>query len=308
MTAPLVAVIIPTYNGLPYLKEAVESIRAQTVDNWELIVVDDGSTDATVAWLESLRDDRITIVQSEHTGNRSLIRNAGAARSSARWIAFNDSDDRWKPTKLERQLAYHSSHPTLRWSYTHCDTIDGQGNSSVDPLRQAWIPYSGDILEEILDRRALIALPSVIVERALFTEVGGFNEEQKWAEDWDLWIRLAEQCECGLLDERLIDVRAHHSTSYGRYEVQLGLVQAYLAFAKRTRDVRLRNIAHKRAAYYSIDAADRLGMRRNWSAACVSLVTAWKLRPLRPFTYRAIARFAVRRARAAILSSTSPAA
>src|ERR1700742_4409771 len=106
---PAVSIILPTYNRLRFLPEAVQSVLGQTTADWELIVVDDGSTDESVTWLESLRDPRISILRTRHTGNRSALRNLGVARTSGPWIAFIDSDDRWHPEKLRRQLAVHAA-------------------------------------------------------------------------------------------------------------------------------------------------------------------------------------------------------
>src|ERR1051325_6471809 len=101
---PVVSIVIPTYNRLDYLVEAIESVRSQTVGDWELVVVDDGSTDGSVARIEAMGDPRIIVVTRAHTGNRAALRNAGVARSRADWIAFLDSDDLWAPDKLATQL------------------------------------------------------------------------------------------------------------------------------------------------------------------------------------------------------------
>src|SRR4249920_2199336 len=112
---PAVSIILPTYNRLTYLQEAVQSVLDQTAGDWELIVVDDGSTDESVAWLESLGEPRVSVVREQHTGNRSALRNVGVERARAEWIAFLDSDDRWHPEKLQRQLALQRANPRYRW-------------------------------------------------------------------------------------------------------------------------------------------------------------------------------------------------
>jgi glycosyltransferase involved in cell wall biosynthesis len=303
--APAVSIILPTFDRLAYLKEAVGSVLAQTVTNWELIVVDDGSTDASVAWLESIGDERITVLKRAHTGNRSFLRNAALSCARARWIAFIDSDDRWKAWKLERQLAYHAANPSFRWSYTARTMIDASGQPLSDALFERWKPHSGPILEQVLALEANIALPSVMVERTLLREAGAFNEAWLAAQDFELWLRLAERCECGVVDEPLVEIRKHRGVSYQQPEVSLGLSAMYTSFAARTRDPALRALSLTRAAYHAVNAADRLAMLRRWNDAATALRLALRLRPLAPFAYRAVARVFAYRFRAAIGSSTA---
>src|SRR5262245_1051561 len=94
---PLISVVLPTYDRESYLREAVNSVVAQTYDDWEMVIVDDGSTDGTRAYLETLTDPRIRVVLREHCGNPALLRNLGVRISRAAYIAFLDSDDTWMP-------------------------------------------------------------------------------------------------------------------------------------------------------------------------------------------------------------------
>ncbi|MEP6491285.1 MAG: glycosyltransferase [bacterium] len=295
-----VSIILPTYNRLGYLKEAVESVRAQTCASWELIVVDDGSDDDSIAWLDSLGDPRITCVAQAHTGHKSLLRNAGLACARADWIAFIDSDDRWTPTKLERQLAYHAANQSVRWSYTGRVFIDADGERLPDNRFRPWEAHSGWILKEIIALEANIALPSVMVARAVLRDVGGFNEAWRSTEDYELWLRLAERCECGIVDEPLLEVRKHRRASFQRPDVSLGFAKMFETFARRTPDRSLRATARTRAAYHAVDATNRLAILRRWAEARSALVVALRLRPLSPFTYRTAARLAWRRMRAAM--------
>src|SRR6185436_16669245 len=99
--APRVSVILPTFNRLEWLPASVGSICEQTFTDWELVLVDDGSTDGTDAWARALRDARVKFIYQPHTGCIAAARNRGLSESSGAWIAFLDSDDRWWPTKLE---------------------------------------------------------------------------------------------------------------------------------------------------------------------------------------------------------------
>src|SRR2546421_610268 len=102
-----VSVILPTYDRLPLLREAVESVRAQTWADWELVVIDDGSTDGTAEYLTELAsvDPRVRVLRRPHRGNPARLRNEAVAASTGEYVAFQDSDDVWEPEKLARQLA-----------------------------------------------------------------------------------------------------------------------------------------------------------------------------------------------------------
>ncbi len=206
---PRVSIVLPTYNRLAYLQEAVASVLAQTFTDWELFIVDDGSTDETCAWVRSLGDARVTLIALEHTGNKSLVRNRGIAIARGEFVAFLDSDDLWAPAKLEKQLGFHASRPQFRWSYTLFNFIDKRGDPIPASRFGALTVCEGWILERIVTTEAKVALPSVMAQRTLLQEAGGFDEACMSAEDLELWLRLAERCECGAMEERLLDVRKH---------------------------------------------------------------------------------------------------
>jgi GT2 family glycosyltransferase len=289
VSEPAVSIILPTYNGLPYLREAIESVRTQTFANWELIVIDDGSTDDSVRWLESLRDARLRILASEHIAHRARLRNRGIAAARAQWVAFNDSDDRWKPNKLERQLDYHAARPELQWSYTGRAVVDADGKPFHHPQHKPWRPHSGRIVLPLLAFEAQIALPSVLVRRSLLDRVGGFSD-QCWGEDYELWIRLAQAAECGLVDEPLVEIRAHPSTSAGRPEV----IQAYLHIhervARTAHDPVERRVARQQQANDAVRLGRNLIGRRQFASAFAALIGALRVRPLHPAAWSSLMR------------------
>jgi glycosyltransferase involved in cell wall biosynthesis len=293
--APAVSIILPTYDRLTYLREAVASVVAQTVNDWELIVVDDGSADETVPWLESLDDARISVVREAHTGHKARLRNLGVARARAGRIAFLDSDDRWSAEKLERQMAYHDANPRYRWSYTGRRFIDAAGETIPTTQFTPWVAHSGWILEQVITHQANIALPTVMVERTFLQDAGGFNENFRAAEDYELWVRLAERAECGLIEEPLLDIRKHRTETFQRPDVSLGFVQIYRDFVARTSDPTLRKEAIVRQAQNAVDAANRLGIQQRWRDAGAAIALAARVRPFSPFVYRAVARLLKRR-------------
>lgn len=206
---PLVSIVLPTYNRVAYLREAVASVQAQTYDHWELVVVDDGSTDGTHAFLESLGDARVRAVRRAHDGNVALLRNVGARESRGAYFALLDSDDTWLPEKLALQLEDLHARPECRWSYTGFTHVDEHGNGSPWLNRRPWSAYGGQILDVVVAVQALIATSTVIVERGLFQSVGGFDESLLRCEDYGLWIRLAEESPASVVAMPLMNRRQH---------------------------------------------------------------------------------------------------
>ena len=159
--APTVSVLIPTYDRLPLLKQAVASVQTQTFQDWELIVVDDGSTDGTAAWLRALNDPRVVVVSLEHSGDIAALRNRGIQEATGTYVAFLDSDDLWMPDKLRLQLETLEGKTDARWGYTAMRRMDREGKEIRDSRIQPWRPYSGWILEELLTFRAIVAFSSL---------------------------------------------------------------------------------------------------------------------------------------------------
>jgi glycosyltransferase involved in cell wall biosynthesis len=202
-----VSVIVPTYNRHAMVGEAVASVLTQRDADFELIVVDDGSTDESGATLADLagRNKNVTIARTERQGP-AAARNHAVAMARAPLIAFLDSDDLWAPGKLRRQLAFMCEHPACAISQTSEIWIrDGR---RVNPgLRHR--KRAGDIFLDSL-RTCLISPSAVILRAELFRARGGFDEDLAAAEDYDLWLRILVDHEVGLLDEPLVTRRAGH--------------------------------------------------------------------------------------------------
>jgi glycosyltransferase involved in cell wall biosynthesis len=208
---PLVTVVVPTWNRLPLLQEAIASVMAQTYSRWELIVVDDGSTDGTPEQISALGDERIRAVACPHTGNIGRLRNIGAAAGSGELIAFLDSDDVWLPRKLELQIeALTDSH--ARWCYTRFEMMDSCGKPV--PMRAGQFrPISGSIVRDLLTSEASVSISTVLVKRDLFETVGQFSDDPRLIlrEDLEFHLRLAAKAEVAAVPELLARVREHPS-------------------------------------------------------------------------------------------------
>jgi glycosyltransferase involved in cell wall biosynthesis len=201
---PEVSVVIPTYNRCAMLLEAIDSVLAQSAAAFELIVVDDGSTDGTQDHLERL-GKTIRIERIEHRGP-AAARNRGVALARAPLIAFLDSDDLWAPTKLERQLAFMRTNPGCAISQTNEIWIRNgrRVNPGVRHRKRA-----GDIFIDSL-RTCLISMSATMMRTSLFRALGGFDEIMMAAEDYDLWLRILIDHQAGLLDEPLVTRRGGH--------------------------------------------------------------------------------------------------
>src|SRR5215831_12788019 len=195
-----VSVIIPTFNRRPMVVEAIQSVLAQREVRFELIVVDDGSTDGTPAAVEETLENATVPVRLIWTERR------GVEAAAAGLIGFLDSDDLWKPEKLSRQLAHLRDHPEYR--ICQCNELWIRNGRRVNPgLRH--LKHAGDIFVESL-RTCLISPSAVIMRTDLFRDLGGFDETMTAAEDYDLWLRILLRHEAGLLEETLVTRRAGH--------------------------------------------------------------------------------------------------
>jgi glycosyltransferase involved in cell wall biosynthesis len=203
---PLVSVIIPTYNRAALVAEAVASVLAQTWRDFEVLVVDDGSTDHTAAALAPFAG-QVTVRRRPGRGGVSAARNQGIAAARGQWLAFLDSDDLWLPEKLSRQWAFLQAHPGLLLCQTE-ETWVRRGVRVNQPRSHR--KMGGHIFLQSLER-CLVSPSAVVLHRRLLEEHGSFDENLPAAEDYDLWLRLSWRYEVGLVPEPLIIKRGGHA-------------------------------------------------------------------------------------------------
>ena len=203
--SPTVSVIIPTYNRWPMVGEAIESVLAQSYRSWELIVVDDGSTDDTSERL-ALYGSKIKYISRQRSGV-AAARNHGIASATGQYVAFLDSDDLWMPRKLEVQTAFMEQHPNVQICQT--EEIWIRRGVRVNPKAKHAKP-SGDIFRSSLDL-CLVSPSAVMMSTSLFTESGGFDESFPVCEDYDLWLRISVHCSVPLIPVPLVVKRGGHS-------------------------------------------------------------------------------------------------
>lgn len=198
------SVIIPTYNRGHTLARAIESVLAQTVRDYEIIVVDDGSTDDTA---ELLEEYRVKILRFEQNGGVAKARNRGVSAANGEWIAFLDSDDWWEPNKLQLQMEYCKQNQECEILQT--DEIWIRHGKRVNPP-QTHLKKEGYIFQESIER-CMITPSSVIMKRSLWDRTGGFDESFPACEDYDLWLRVTCRNIVGLVGKHLLTRFAGHS-------------------------------------------------------------------------------------------------
>lgn len=201
-SAPLVSVVIPSHNRPEMLADAIASVLAQTITDLEVVVVDDGSQ-PPVQLPPELAARGVRIVRHEQAQGVCAARNRGIEEARGRWVALLDDDDRWRPAKLARQL--EALQPPARWSYTGCDVVNIDGEVER-PFRREDLERADD---DIISGNRIGTPSSVLAERALLLEAGGFSTHLSVLADWDMWIRLARLAPAAPVLEPLVEYVVH---------------------------------------------------------------------------------------------------
>jgi glycosyltransferase involved in cell wall biosynthesis len=199
---------MPAYDAAAFVGEAIESVLAQTFTDWELVIVDDGSTDNTREVVAVHDDPRVRLLTIEHSGLPAVARNRGLAASESRYVGFLDADDLWRPHKLARQLAVFDSRPEVGLVHTGFERLrDGLLEPYVPPPQ---LRASGPEFERLAVGH-YIANSSVLLRRELLTRHGFFDEDPRLGgtEDFELWMRLAPHSTFAYVDEPLAVYRLH---------------------------------------------------------------------------------------------------
>lgn len=200
-----ISVIIPTYNRISFLGFAIDSVLQQTYSDFELIIVDDGSTDCTQESIEKRYSNQLHYIFQKHQGV-SIARNLGVSKSSKPWIAFLDSDDIWHPQKLEQQVEFLQNNTALNICQT--DEIWIRKGKRVNP-HQKHQKLEGDLYIPSLSL-CMISPSSVLLKKSLFVTYGKFDPHLPACEDYDLWLRITSQERVGLVQKKLLTKTGGH--------------------------------------------------------------------------------------------------
>jgi glycosyltransferase involved in cell wall biosynthesis len=206
-----VSVIIPTYNRLSMLKEAVNSVLAQDFEDFELIVLDDGSTDGTADEMKKY-GGRVRLLHHPENRGVSAARNRGILHAKGKYITFLDSDDLWVKGKLKIQVAFLDDNPHYPICYT--DEIWVRKGKRVNPMLKH-AKYSGWIFEKCLPL-CIISPSSVMMKKVLFSKVGLFDEALPVCEDYDFWLRVSVRFPIFFINRKLIIKRGGHPDQLSR--------------------------------------------------------------------------------------------
>lgn len=219
---PLISVIIPCYNGEKFIGEAIESVINQTYKNWELIIVDDGSTDNSEEIVKQyLLDNRIQYIQHKKNKGIPSARNTGIKKSNGEFIALLDDDDMWIPSKLAIQLEeFQKSKDVFGLVFGNIRVINSEG-CIIHEDESLKINLENLSKEDVIRNLFLgnfIHCITVMFKSECITEVGGFNEEITWGgDDYDLWLRLANRFKFAYIN-KVLAIRRVHNDNYTQTE------------------------------------------------------------------------------------------
>jgi len=212
-TGSRVSVIVPVFNGEKYIGETLRSVFSQDYANLEVIVVNDGSTDATLQEILPFRDHSNFIYLEQPNRGVSAARNKGLMCATGEFVAFLDHDDLWLPQKIRLQVEYLTSHPEVALVHSDYSAIDANGSPTYLYRSPRWpTNVEGYCFKDLFIRNRL-ALLTVMVRTACLDRVGEFNEKITAAEDYEMWLRLAWYYPFGYLSERLAYYRLHDSNA-----------------------------------------------------------------------------------------------
>ena len=211
MTPPLVSIITPVYNGEKYLEESLLSVFSQSYKNWELIVIDDGSSTDACAKICQKYSGKLSYSKQENRG-LSATRNIAIKRARGEYLAFIDQDDIWLPGKLEKQIALYESLRSrgnkVGAVYTKLLNIDDLGKVTA----RTSFDESGNIYRQLILSNMVGTPSSVMIHRTVLEDTGGFDETLKSYSDWELFVRISRNYEIHCLNEYLTKYRTTDSS------------------------------------------------------------------------------------------------
>lgn len=233
---PLISVIIPVYNGEKTIRDTIDSVLQQTFSEFELLVIDDGSKDATLKVVSEISDPRLKVFSFPNAG-ASASRNRGLKLATGEYVSFIDADDLWTADKLQAQLTALQSHPAAAVAYSWTDCIDETGKF-LRPSSHA--TASGNVYPNLLLTNIVGSGSNILVRREAIVAIGGFNEAiPPSVEDWELAVRLAARYEFVAVPSVQVLYRVYpNSASFNieRMEV-MGLQATEALFAQAPEDL-----------------------------------------------------------------------
>ena len=221
-----ISVVIPTYNRSELLNNSIKSVLSQTFGDFELIVIDDCSTDNTPSVLGSFLDERLKVIRNNRNMGISAVRNIGVTSSQGKYIAFLDDDDEWQPDKLEKQMNIMENGPvSLGCVYSGSLIIGADGGEAV---RSSVPIHRNRVLKELLLEN-FITTSTVLIKKSCFDKAGLFDEEIPYGEDYDMWIRIAEDFDYDFAPEPLTKYCIHQTSMTRNYATVIKGIERILS-------------------------------------------------------------------------------
>ncbi len=211
---PKVSVIIPTYNRADLLPRAISSVLNQTFKNFELLIIDDGSTDDTKKVVDQFieKDARIAYIWQKNSGGPANPRNVGVEKAAGEFIAFLDSDDEWLAEKLEKQLLVFEKTNFANVGFVGCNAtiIETVGKDKIKKTEYK-IKYSGKVFNTILAGNFIWSCTNILIKKEALIQTGAFDTKLKYLDDWDMWIRVSKNYEFDFVDYPLFNYYIHRT-------------------------------------------------------------------------------------------------
>jgi len=286
--APLVSVLMASYNAAAWIDETIESVLAQTYPHVELVVADDASSDETPAIVSRYAQEhpgRVRLVASDDRAGPTRRRNDALEASRGSLLAWLDHDDVWLPTKLEQQVAVLAEHPEVGLVYTGYEAFDGETGEAI-PWREKELESEGEVLADLFVKGCFIASITTMFRREGLVRRGvGFREtEFSFGDDYFLWLVLALDWQVARVDEMLARYRRHagnESARVGKTNYHLLRIELLRDFLRRFPEAQERlgdTVGEGLSAHYRHAAAFELG-RRNRARAALLFLRALRLSP-----------------------------
>ena len=206
---PLITVIIPVFNGMPFLRETLDSIRNQTLTDIEILIVNDGSTDSSLSYLESLNDKRIHILNHNRKGLCEAL-NIAINSAQAELVARTDQDDISLPERLQKQLEFINKHKEIDCIFTRITKFN-KLRVFRDIDKGLIKKHSYEIFDPWINGNALHS--TMLAKKEILIEVGGYRKQFYPADDWDLILRIHEYYKIAILNDALVKYRYHSSAN-----------------------------------------------------------------------------------------------
>ena len=252
---PIVTVVIPCYNSLRYIAETMETVLKQTYQDFEVLVVNDGSTDGTADWVNALsaREPKVRMVSQANQGLAGA-RCTGVTNARGKYVAFIDDDDLWELTKLEKQVNSLESNPQAGLCYTWTALADSQGKPTGRVIASN---AEGNVWQAMTEMNIVCCGSTPMIRRSCFDDLGLFDRQVSPSDDWDMWWRIAAKYEFTVIKEPLVLYRQHPNNSSKKCDRMLATSRILIE----------RNFAN---------APIELLHLRNRSYGCIYLYLGWR--------------------------------